>query len=271
MSQCVATPMTADPAPESARPLPEQYLENLDATPQALVEAHWNLVNSMARRYAPRFGVARDELISEGLVGLLHAASRFDASKGARFATYARWWIRAYMAAFASKNRRIVTVRGSRIFRRIRRHFRAVERELEQQHGGPVARDQLANALAASSDDIAEVQAVMSSVDVPLTIDGATGPGSNSAANDITPEELVARAEEKSQARQLTAEVMHVLDRRERYVIEDRFLSDNPRSLRELGAALHLSGERVRQLESRALKKMRAQAEHSLTQRSPRA
>jgi RNA polymerase sigma-32 factor len=97
------------------------------------------------------------------------------------------------------------------------------------------------------------------------------GPGSNSAANDITPEELVARAEEKSQARQLTAEVMHVLDRRERYVIEDRFLSDNPRSLRELGAALHLSGERVRQLESRALKKMRAQAEHSLTQRSPRA
>lgn len=226
-----------------------------------LVLAHRDLVVAMAERYA-RFGGSRDDLVNEGYLGLLDAARRFDPERGTRFATYARWWVRAHMLEYLLSNRRIVGLPKTRTMRRLRLQLRPVERDLEQKRGGRVDGEELANALGVTPEAIAAARGDMIRGDVPIAYD-EPGSGYSPVDLDASPEERTADAEREARMRTLAQAALDALDERERTIVHERLLCDETLSLRELSEQFNVSRERVRQLEARALRKMRAALRHA--------
>lgn len=220
-----------------------------------LVVRHKPLVAAMAKRYG-RPGAPREDLLNEGFVGLLDAAARFDPSRGTRFSTYARWWVRYYMQRYVRANRRMVTPSKTRNMRKLRQRLRKTARRLEQKRGGAVTAEELAETLDVSVDEVLEVQQELSYPDVPIAVDDPRN-GHDPIAAAHSPEDEAATTERRRVAQQLAEQALSVLDARERRIVRERVLTDERRSLREIGETLSVSGERVRQIEAAALQKMR--------------
>lgn len=222
---------------------------------RALLESHLRLVLSIARKYARR-GVELDDLIGEGNLGLLEAARRFDRSKSTRYATYAAWWVRAYVRRYALDNRRIVGAPSTRAARRLFGILGAAERELAEELGERPTRERLAAELGVSVDDVVMVEAALGGRDVSLAA-RADGVAIDLRSERPSPEDEVADAQQRAYDVRRLESAIDQLAPRERRIVRQRLVSDTPPTLRALGASMGLSRERVRQLQAEACERLR--------------
>mgnify|MGYP001172807397 CR=1 FL=1 len=221
----------------------------------ALVRAHLRLALDVASRFAGR-AAPMEDLVAEGALGLCEAARRFDPAHGARFATYATWWVRAYVRSYALKNRRLVALPSTRAGRRVLGGTARAEATLTARLGRAPSAPELAEALGVEVEDVELVRGALGARDVSIEAH-ADGPALPLPSPYPTPEEAVASAEAGAQAQAAVARALGTLDRREREIVRRRYLDDEAQTLRVIGRDLGLSRERVRQLELRARDKMR--------------
>lgn len=216
-----------------------------------LVCAHLRLVRGVARRvtHAPS-----EDVIAEGVVGLLEAIERFDPSRGCRLATYAAHWIRARVQRFVLANRGIVGSPDTRASRRVFGRLARVQRSLATRTSQPDVAE-IAAEIGVLPSDVEGVMTALRGRDVPIdtTHDaGAEQPGSTA----LGPEDTVADAEIAAARKRVIDGVLAALPARERRVVEARALAEDSATLDQLASTLDLSRERVRQLEVRALRRI---------------
>jgi RNA polymerase sigma-32 factor len=222
-----------------------------------LVTSHMPLVYAIASEFRS-YGLPEDELVSEGRLGLVKAVRCFDPERGARLASYAAWWIRAYVRSFTLRNRRIVRGPSTRHGRRILAGLNRAERILTQLHGEPPPAEVLARALGVSVREIDETRSVLGARDVPFGVD-VNGHVFELPSDAPSPEAIVSEAEEQLLQDRRLRSALSQLDPRTRQVIEQRHLVPEAEvaTLKGLGARLRLSRERVRQIEDRGKARLR--------------
>jgi RNA polymerase sigma-32 factor len=222
---------------------------------EALLRAHLRLVLTIAHEFGT-YGLPVDDLVSEGLLGLVQAARRFDPERNVRLAAYAAWWIRAYMRRYTIANRRIVRMPSSRHGRKLLANLRRTQRELTQQRGEPPDAETVAKTLGVPLRDLHEMEGALSGRDI------ACGSDFDNRSLDLrsewpSPETQVADSEQRDRSAALLQRALRCLSSRERQIVEQRCLSEPPPSLAAIGRDLGLSRERVRQIERRAHTKLR--------------
>jgi len=222
----------------------------------ALVESHMRLVQSVARRYA-HGGLDLEDLVGEGVVGLMQAIQRYDLDRDVRFAAYAVWWVRAFIHKYCTDNRRMVPGPSTRNGRRLMLNLRKTQRELMQARGRVPSFEELAEELGVTAEEVAHVESVLSGRDVRIGNEGDGRPSIELPAPVESPEEEAAEREERELAAERLEEAMKSLSAREREVISRRLVDEDPTTLAVLGESLGVSRERVRQIQEGARKKLR--------------
>ncbi|HEX2677384.1 MAG TPA: sigma-70 family RNA polymerase sigma factor [Polyangiales bacterium] len=223
---------------------------------EALLRAHLRLVLAMARGYA-KYGLPSEDLVSEGLLGLVEAARRFDPERGVRLSTYAVWWIREYMRRYTMLNRRIIRTPSSRHGRKLLAKLRDTQRRMTQEAGEPPDAAAVAKELGVGVSDVEEVDAALSGRDIPCGTDPDQEGMIEVQSDNPTPEALYSEAEASACSQDAVRDAIDRLNPRERKILEQRYLSPNMSSLSSIGDALGISRERVRQIEHRACAKIR--------------
>jgi RNA polymerase sigma-32 factor len=215
-----------------------------------LVASSLPFVIKIAKEYR-RWGVPLEDLIQQGNLGLLKAAEKYDPEQGCRLITYAVYWIRAEIREYVVRSYRIVRLGTTRTERKAMRAFRrdgvdSVE-ALAQISGMPLARAKRLWPLLTQRDFALDAG------------DSERGPAIDRLRDrNESPEDIFARVEEVNGVRARLSEAMLLLSDRERRIIEERVLADDPRTLESLGEEMGVSKERVRQIEARARGKLRA-------------
>jgi RNA polymerase sigma-32 factor len=233
------------------------------AAAHRLVEANLRYVVAVALQYR-RYGIRVGDLVAEGNLGLMMAVSKFDPERGTRFVTYAGYWIRAYMLDLVVRSSTMVGVGSgplrSKIFFRLRRERAKVANLVDD----PDERDEiLAAKFNVTKERMQDMTRRLDARDVSLD---AQVYGDSSAtlmdtlAGDLPGQDAqFQEAEREHSVHQLLSGALDGLDRRERYIVERRIMSDDEMSLADLGRELGVSRERARQLEARAKKKLQRQ------------
>lgn len=228
-----------------------------------LVEANLRFVVAVALQYR-RYGISVSELIAEGSLGLMLAVRKFDAERGTRFVTYAGYWIRAYVLNLVVKSASMVGggtgVLRSKLFFRLRRE-RAKLASLQQDQGRVI--EELAERFHVDAERMSRMLRQLDAKDVSLDV--ASHPDSAQTMLDMLRDDSQNQEDELAASEQQTGlsgrldDALDSLDRRERYIVEQRIMGEDDVSLAELGRRLGVSRERARQIEARAKRKLRKQ------------
>lgn len=227
-----------------------------EAALHRLIAAYQRLAISIAGRFR-RYDVPYDDLIQQGNLGLMRAAEKFDPDNGARFSTYASWWIRASMQDYVMRNWSLVRTGTNAAQKKLFFHLRRALRQQEAR-GETLRADRVARALDVPEDQVLVMMGRMTGPD--LSLDAPQG-GSDEGRSwvdaledDAPPTEalVLGRIEAEDRRRALHRAVAD-LPERERRIVAARHLGDEPVTLSDLGEELGISKERVRQLEERAL------------------
>jgi RNA polymerase sigma-32 factor len=237
-----------------------------------LITAYMRLAISMASKFR-RYGAPMNDLIQEASLGLMKAADKFDPDRGVRFSTYAVWWIKASIQDYVMRNWSMVrtgsTSSQKALFFNLRRVQAKLEREASQR-GEVLDQHQLRQLVAAEVGvpvhDVEMMEGRLSGSDYSLNATQSTDEDGREwidALEDdgVQAAEAVEGAHDNRRLRDWLVKAMGQLNARERYIVAERKLKDEGRTLESLGEELGLSKERVRQLEAAAFAKMRRSLE----------
>lgn len=228
-----------------------------------LVAAHARLVVSQAAQYRG-YGLAMSDLLQEGSLGLMQAAARFDPEREVRFSTYAVWWIRAAIQDFVLRNWSMVrlgtTTQEKALFFNLRR-VRAKVAGRDENIGDDETRRRVAEQLKVHLNQVENMEARLSgpdqSANAPLGEDGNSEWQELLIDDAPSPEDLVSRHRDTAARTRWLGLALTKLPARDQHIIRERHLKERSTTLAELGAELGISKERVRQLEHRALERLR--------------
>ena len=234
----------------------KRWMRRVNETRNHLVEANLRLVVAIAKKYVNR-GMPLPDLIQEGNIGLTKAAEKFEHRLGFRFSTYATWWIRqAITRAIADQSRVIrIPVHMNEHITRITR----VRRQLLQELGREPSPEEVADATASP---VARIREIMEMVQPTMSLDTPVGESQETCLADLIPDPNAAdpsECTEFSVVREQLQAVIATLTERERTVLELRhgLLDHSPRTLEEVGGRFGVTRERIRQIEAKALRKLR--------------
>ena len=248
---------------DEERRLAERWKDHRDeAAARQLLGSHLRLVIKMARGYGG-YGLPLGELIAEGSVGLMQALDKFEPARGFRFSTYAMWWIRAAIQEYVLHNRSLVKMGTTAAQKKLFFNLGRLKRELGAFGEGDLAPDavaSIAEKLEVNVDEVVDMNRRLAgrdqSLTAPMRADGDAEWQDMLVADDQDQEGMVADASEFAWRRDLLAEGMRSLTERERHILTERRLKDEPMTLEGLSSVYSVSRERVRQIEVRAFEKL---------------
>lgn len=252
---------------EEEHDLALKWRDNQDqAALDRLALAHMRLVIAVAAKYR-NFGLSMNDMIQEGHVGLLEAASRFEPEREVRFSTYATWWIRASIQDYILRNWSIVRGGTSSTQKALFFNLRRLRAKLSSgtvQLSEDELNQQIADAIGVNSADVALMSARLAgpdtSLNAPLTeADGASADRQDFlVSDDPLPEEAVSQTIDTERRMRWLQAALSVLSDRELKIVRERRLTEEGATLESLGKTLGISKERVRQIEARAMEKLKA-------------
>lgn len=238
-----------------------------------LVQAHMRLVVSIASKFR-NYGLPMGDLIQEGSIGLMEAAARFEPDMDNRFSTYASWWIKAQIQDYVLRNWSIVrtgtTASQKSLFFNLRRLRARIEGQSARDYLDEESIDLIARELKVSHKDVIEMEGRMNGGD--KSLNNTLGEDGGAEWQDFltdpaaTPEEIVLGMRDSQTRSAWLNEALGELSARERTIIRERRLNDEPVTLEDLGRDLGISKERVRQLEQRAMDKIRTAVQGRLSE-----
>lgn len=228
-----------------------------------LVTSHLRLVAKMAMKYKG-YGLPIADLVSEGNIGLMKAVKKFDPELGFRLSTYAMWWIKASITEYILKSWSMVKLGTVASQKKLFFSLRSLKGRLNILDSGelsPEQANQLSDVMNVSADEITKMNRRLSSRDLSLNAPLSTDEEGiefqdTLVAEGPSPERQVAEAEEFSHHSSILRQVIDTLPDRERDIIIERRLKEEPKTLEQLGQKYGISRERVRQLEVRAFEKV---------------
>jgi RNA polymerase sigma-32 factor len=229
-----------------------------------LAASHMRLVIAIAARYR-HYGLAPSDLVQEGHVGLLEAAARFEPDRDVRFSTYATWWIRASIQDYILRNWSIVRGGTSSAQKALFFNLRRLRAKLTRGGEERMAErfyGEIAQAIGVSREDVAVMDARLSGQDASLNAPVLEGEASAERMDFLVcgaplPDETVGEAIDGARRLTWLRGALGVLNERELRIVRERRLSERQATLESLGDTLGISKERVRQIENRALEKLR--------------
>ncbi|HEY9216932.1 MAG TPA: RNA polymerase sigma factor RpoH [Phenylobacterium sp.] len=256
--------------------LAKRWQEHEDpAAAHRLVTSHLRLVAKIAMGYRG-YGLPIGEVISEGNVGLMQAVKKFDPDKGFRLATYAMWWIRASIQEYILRSWSLVKMGTTAAQKKLFFNLRKAKSEISALEEGDMHPDQvkiIATKLGVLDEEVISMNRRLSgpdaSLNAPLRSDSESE-WQDWLADDAAPsqESVLAETEERGIRMGLLEEAMAELTDRERHILTERRLKDDPTTLEELASQYGVSRERVRQIEVRAFEKLQKSMQAAAEERN---
>ena len=237
-----------------------------------LITAYMRLAISMASKFR-RYGAPMNDLIQEAGLGLMKAADKFDPDRGVRFSTYAVWWIKASIQDYVMRNWSMVRTGSTSSQKSLFFNLRRVQARLEREAAAmgesidrQIMRERIAAEVGVPLHDVEMMEGRLSGSDFSLNATQSTDDEGREWIETLEDEnamasENVEQAKDIETLRMWLVEALSSLNERERFIVQERKLKDQPRTLESLGNELGLSKERVRQLEAAAFAKMRKNLE----------
>ena len=228
-----------------------------------LLGSHLRLVIKIARRNSG-YGLSIADLIAEGNTGLMQAVGRFDPDRGFRFATYAHWWIRAAIQEFVLRNSSLVRMGTTAAQKKLFFNLRRLKSSLNAYEEGDLSPEiaaTIAAELGVSEDEVVEMNRRLTGGESSLNV--LVGEGSDTSLQDLLRDEgpdqetAFGEVEEFRKRWALVEKALERLTPREREILTERKLGDNPKTLEELSKVFGVSRERIRQIEANALNKLK--------------
>ena len=261
---------------EEESALARRWREHGDAdAAHELVTSHLRLAVKIAVGYRG-YGLPVSELISEGNIGLMQAAKRFDPEQGFRFATYAIWWIKAAIHEYILRSWSLVKMGTTANQKKLFFNLRKAKSRIAALEEGDMHPDQvklIAQRLGVTEQDVVEMNRRLGgdvSLNAQLRDDGDSGEWQDWLVEEGSDQEAqLADSEQSENRRKALGEALSVLDKRERRIFEARRLAEDPMTLHDLAAEFGISRERVRQIEARAFQKIQRAVQIAIAQMRP--
>ena len=254
-------------APEEEYMLAKRWREHGDTDAAAkLVNSHLRLVAKIAMGYRG-YGLPVSELISEGNIGLMQGVKKFEPDRGFRLATYAMWWIRASIQEFILRSWSLVKMGTTAAQKKLFFNLRRMKNQIEAFEEGdlkPADVAKIAKDLGVTEDEVISMNRRMgmggdTSLNAPLRDTEGEGQWQDFLVDtDPLQDEILAEDQESRVRHDLLMDALETLNEREKHILTERRLTDEPKTLEELSQVYNVSRERIRQIEVRAFEKLQA-------------